>query len=419
MMRLIILALLALAACLAPALSRTVLLERSSAGWRYDDDGAADAGWQGADFNDDHWKKGASPLGYGDRGISTTVGFGGDPEKKHAATFFRRHFEVPAGGEFARVNLSLRCDDGAALTLNGKPLARLNLGRGAVTARTFAEQALSGEEEQEFHRMQVPVDLLRAGKNVLAVSVHQVGPASSDLVLDLEIFALTEEELPKKAVVRAEARQVINAYHKGHFVAPAMRIPDGYADGGTYMKIKEDGTVVATREVIMVDRKRDSKLAGYIDFARGKKDLPEVERAQILARYIDSMTSPNGQRDQAEAATRQLMDYRNSEILLGQVAEYCGGGVCRHRSLLFKIMGDEAGLKVGLRRGHMKSRGRLLGRHAWNEITLEDGSRRIVDVMNPEKNFKLPPAEKVSHKYAGIKGEELYGDKKNAIRRRK
>ncbi|MED5587150.1 MAG: EDR1-related protein, partial [Verrucomicrobiota bacterium] len=290
---------------------------------------------------------------------------------------------------------------------------------GAVTARTFAEQALSGEEEQEFHRMQVPVDLLRAGKNVLAVSVHQVGPASSDLVLDLEIFALTEEELPKKAVVRAEARQVINAYHKGHFVAPAMRIPDGYADGGTYMKIKEDGTVVATREVIMVDRKRDSKLAGYIDFARGKKDLPEVERAQILARYIDSMTSPNGQRDQAEAATRQLMDYRNSEILLGQVAEYCGGGVCRHRSLLFKIMGDEAGLKVGLRRGHMKSRGRLLGRHAWNEITLEDGSRRIVDVMNPEKNFKLPPAEKVSHKYAGIKGEELYGDKKNAIRRRK
>ena len=418
MMRFIIFALLALVAFSDSAFSRTVLLERSSAGWRYDDDGTADAGWQDAAFNDDHWKKGASPLGYGDRGMATTVGFGEDPEKKHAATFFRRHFEVPAGVKFVRVNLALRCDDGAALSLNGKSLARLNLGRGAVTAKTFAEEALSGEQEQEFHRMQLPVDLLRVGKNVLAVSVHQVGPASSDLVLDLEIVALTKEELPVKAVVRAEARQAINAYHKRHFVAPDMGIPDGYADGGTYMKIKEDGTVVATREVIMVDRKRDSKLAGYIDFARTKKDLPEVERAQVLAQYIDSITSPNGQRGQAEAATRQLMDYRNSEILLGQVAEYCGGGVCRHRSLLFKIMGDEAGLRVGLRRGHMKSRGRLLGRHAWNEITLSDGSRRIVDVMNPEKNFKLPLAEEVSHKYAGIKGEELYGGTENATRSR-
>ena len=81
-------------------------------------------------------------------------------------------------------------------------------------------------------------------------------------------------------------------------------------------------------------------------------------------------------------------------------------------------MGDEAGLRVGLRRGHMKSRGRLLGRHAWNEITLSDGSRRIVDVMNPEKNFKLPLAEEVSHKYAGIKGEDLYGGTEKATRSR-
>ena len=417
-MRLIILTVLAFAACLQPVFCRTVLLERSSAGWLYDDDGKADTGWQAPGFNDAHWKKGSAPLGYGDRGLSTTVGFGGDPDTKHAATFFRHRFEVPAGFMCARVNLSLRCDDGAALTLNGKPLARLNLGRGAVTAETYADEALSGEEEQEFHRMQVPIDLLREGTNVLAVSVHQVGPSSSDLVLDLEVFALTEEELPKKAVVRAGARPTINAYHKGHFVAPGMRIPDGYADGGTYMKIKDNGTVVATREVIMVDRERDRKLAGHIEFARSKRNLPEVERAQVLARYIDGITSPNGDRDLAEAATRQLMDYRNSEILLGQVPEYCGGGVCRHRSLLFKIMGDEAGLRVGLRRGHMKARGRLLGRHAWNEITLEDGSRRIVDVMNPEKNFKLPVAEKISYRYAGIEGEDLYGGKRGPQRSR-
>jgi hypothetical protein len=410
-MRLVILTLLALAVCLHPAFSRTVLLERSSAGWRYDDDGKAAEGWQGVGFDDAQWKQGSAPLGYGDRGLSTTVGFGGDPDAKHAATFFRRPFEVPAGFMFARVNLSVRCDDGAALTLNGKQLARFNLGRGKVTAQTYADEALSGEEEQEFRRLEVPVELLREGTNVIAVSVHQVGPSSSDLVIDLEIVGLTEEDLPKKAVVRAAARPVINAYHKGHFVSPGMRIPDGYADGGTYMKIKEDGTVVATREVIMVDRERDRKLAGHIKFARSKRELPEVERAQVLARYIDKITSPGGDRDLAEAATRKLMDFRNSEILLGEIPAYCGGGVCRHRSLLFKIMGDEAGLRVGLRRGHMKSRGRILGRHAWNEITLENGGRRIVDVMNPEKNFKLPVAGKVSSRYAGIKGEDLYREK--------
>ncbi len=413
-MRLIIIAILAFTGLLQPAFSRTVLLERSSAGWRYDDDGKTEEGWQGADFDDLQWKKGAAPLGYGDRGISTTVGFGGDPDAKYAATFFRRRFEVPAGSTFARVNLSVRCDDGAALTLNGKPLARFNLGRGKVTAQTYADEALSGDEEQEFHRLQVPVGLLREGTNLLAVSVHQVGPSSSDLVLDLEIVGLAEEDLPKKAVVRPAARPVINAYHKGHFVSPGMRIPDGYADGGTYMKIKENGTVVATREVIMVDRERDGKLVRHIEFARSKRKLPEVERAQVLARYIDEMTSPGGDRNLAEAATRKLMDYRNSEILLGEIPEYCGGGVCRHRSLLFKIMGDEAGLRVGLRRGHMKSRGRLLGRHAWNEITLENGGKRIVDVMNPEKNFKMPEAKKVSYRYAGMKGEDLYRGKSPA-----
>ena len=109
-MRLVILTLLALAACLHPAFSRTVLLERSSAGWRYDDDGKAAEGWQSVGFDDVQWKRGAAPLGYGDRGLSTTVGFGGDPDAKHAATFFRRRFEVPAGFMFARVDLSVRCD---------------------------------------------------------------------------------------------------------------------------------------------------------------------------------------------------------------------------------------------------------------------------------------------------------------------
>ena len=71
-------------------------------------------------------------------------------------------------------------------------------------------------------------------------------------------------------------------------------------------------------------------------------------------------------------------------------------------------MGDEAGLQVGLRRGLVKSRGRIIGRHAWNEITLEGGEIRIVDVMNPEKDFELPEPEAIGYNYADMDGEPMY-----------
>ena len=396
----------------AGAGAKTVLLERGAEGWRYDDDGAMDEGWRAADFDDAKWASGKAPLGYGDGGLGTEIGFGGDAEAKHLATCFRKAFDVPADVEFERVVLELRCDDGASLTLNGETLATFNLvveDGAEVTAETVAGRALSGQMELAYRRMELPEGALKAGRNVLAASVHQASPSSSDLVFDLEIVALTAADLPKKAVAKAEARPAIDAYHKRHFVKPEMSIPDGYVDGGTYMKIKEDGTVVATREVIVVDRARDKKLVEHIEFARSKKELPEVERAQVLARYIDELTSPDGNRDLAEAATRKLMDFRNGEMLLGDIPEYCGGGVCRHRSLLFKLMGDEAGLKVGLRRGLVKVKGRIIGRHAWNEITLADGGIRIVDVMNPEEDFELPEPGKVHFNYADMEGEGIYG----------
>jgi hypothetical protein len=49
--------------------------------------------------------------------------------------------------------------------------------------------------------------------------------------------------------------------------------------------------------------------------------------------------------------------------------------------LLFKILGDEAGLDVALVRGNYDRTGPDRG-HAWNEVSLGDGRRVIVDVMH-------------------------------------
>ena len=389
---------------------KNVLIEKGAGGWQYFDRGEAPAeGWnKSADFAAEGWGDGVAPLGYGDDGLGTELSFGEDVKKKHPATYLRKTFSIPEGVEIAQLRGSLRCDDGAAIYLNGEPIARYNLGSDPVTHETLARHPISGAQELAFLEFEIDVEGLVEGDNVIAVSVHQISPTSSDLVFDFELTGLTADELPKPAFLREGAREVVDLYHKGHFVQPGVKIPDGYVDGGTYMRIKEDGAIVATREVITVDRERDAKLREHIEFANSVSDLPLVERATKLAEYVDGITTPEGGRELAEPATRKLRAYRNREILLGEVAPFCGGGVCRHRSLLFKILGDEAGLKIGLRRGQMIQRGRAIGRHAWNEITLEDGTIRIVDVMNPKEDFVFPSESEAAPFYGDIKGEPLY-----------
>jgi hypothetical protein len=389
-------------------IAKTPLLEKG-AEWKYNDNGESPGEkWNASGFDDSAWKSGKAPLGYGDENIATVLSFGEDEKAKNPATFLRSEFTLPQGAEFAELRAELLCDDGAALYLNGKTIGRYNLGSDPVTHKTLARQSVSGAQEQVYASFKIDAAALLPGKNIIAISVHQSSSESSDLAFDLQITGLTKEDLPKPGKLGEAARPAVNAYHDNHYVGPDMTIPDGYVDGGTYMKIKEDGSIVATREVITVDRARDEKLRQHIDFAKTIADLPPVERASKLAKYIDDLTTPPQGRQFAEAATRKLQDFRNAEILLGEIPAYCGGGVCRHRSLLFKILGDEAGLDVGLRRGQMMVKGRIAGRHAWNELTLSDGTVLIVDVMNPEPDFKLPTATEAHFKYGGIKGEPLY-----------
>ncbi len=389
--------------------AKTPLITRAAGDWKYHDSGEAPpATWAASDFNDASWKSGPAPLGYDGKDIATTLSYGDDTAHKHHAAFLRKVIEVPEGSTFVEFHAAMRCDDGAALYLNGKLLTSFNLEAGEVTSETLAARAISGEMEEIYHDFTLPGEALKAGRNVLAISLHQAAEDSSDLAFDFEITGLTEADLPPRAVLRPEAKEVVETFRTTHLVPPGTSIPDGYRDGGTYMKVKEDGTIVSTREVIAIERERDGKLREHLAFAKGTKDLPPVERAQKIARYVDELTTPPGGRALAEAATGKLQEVRNREILLGEIPGYCGAGVCRHRSLLFKILGDEAGLEVGLRRGQALDRGRIIGRHAWNELTLPDGSLRIVDVMSPEPDFRLPEASEVYFRYGDIKGEPLY-----------
>jgi hypothetical protein len=155
--------------------------------WRFHDRGA-DLGpaWRDYHYDDAGWPEGAAPLGYGDP-VTTTLGFGADPARKHVTTYFRQSFTATHG--YTSLTLRLRRDDGAVVHLNGREIARTNLPTGAVTAATLASTAITGADETTFVTIPVTGSLV-AGRNVLAVEVHQSARDSSDLLFDAALTGL-------------------------------------------------------------------------------------------------------------------------------------------------------------------------------------------------------------------------------------
>jgi hypothetical protein len=172
-----------------------VLLKEGST-WKYHDEGT-DQGteWREPGFDDSSWKEGPAPLGYGEDFIESTVAYGDDAENKRVTTYFRTTFTIDDPAALAAVQIRLRRDDGAAVYLNGKEVARDNLPPGAGFS-TFSTGIIGGEAEGLFFVFPVPLDAVRKGTNVLAVEVHQSNGASSDVIFDLVVEGLRKEKAP-------------------------------------------------------------------------------------------------------------------------------------------------------------------------------------------------------------------------------
>ncbi|MBN1674756.1 MAG: lamin tail domain-containing protein [Kiritimatiellae bacterium] len=172
--------------------SRVLLSERS--GWRYHDLGA-DLGtaWRAASYDDSAWADGNAPLGYADPGgytdLDTEIAWGENPAGKPLTTYFRKAFTLgvqPAG--VTNLTLRARYDDGFVAWLNGQEVARAAMPGGPVAFSTPADSHAATAFET--FDISAHAGNLAAGVNVLAVEVHQSGPTSSDLYLDV---ALTYE----------------------------------------------------------------------------------------------------------------------------------------------------------------------------------------------------------------------------------
>ncbi len=148
--------------------------------------------WMQPSFDDALWQNGTGLMGYGIMGsgngvpLQTTLNTPASGNRYTA--YFRTTFSIgdpPAAG----VGIEFNCDDAAIFYLNGIGIGRFDKTAGSPfftapdTYRLFASTVLDAEEETQLRRAYFPNAQLLTGSNTVAISLHNVQAASSDLGL--------------------------------------------------------------------------------------------------------------------------------------------------------------------------------------------------------------------------------------------
>lgn len=201
--------------------------------WRYLDNGT-DQGtaWRFNSFNDTGWPSGPALLGYGRGDEATLLSFGPQPTNKYVTTYFRKSFIATNVADICAV-MRLKCDDGAAVYLNGAEVYR----RYMPTGMNFVTPAINPvvpPEEKGFVETSIDHSLFLIGTNVLAVEVHQFDGASPDLAFDLELLDIHSSQTTLVLPVASGYSTIANPANHG-----ANRLDDllpSVADGTMIFK---------------------------------------------------------------------------------------------------------------------------------------------------------------------------------------
>ncbi|MFV0565307.1 MAG: hypothetical protein ACK5NB_05675 [Flavobacteriaceae bacterium] len=134
------------------------------------------------------WKKGITPIGYGDSLVKTTINYGDDPANKDIAKYFRKSFVLENPHDYLTYMLNVQRDDGVVIYLNGKEVMRNNMPYGVIAGDTKASSLIFASENEAMVHTQIlsPADFV-SGINIISASVHQARGISSDCIFNLEL----------------------------------------------------------------------------------------------------------------------------------------------------------------------------------------------------------------------------------------
>jgi hypothetical protein len=177
---------LTLAANVSTATGGDTLVNNNSY-WRYLDNGSnqGTAWYTNAFTGANTWAAGNAELGYGEGDEATVVSFGPSASDKYMTTYFRRVFNVTAGASYASLDLSIICDDGAVVYLNGTEIYRNNMPTGSINHLTSANTGTTNENN--WNTVTLCNGVLLSGQNVIAVEVHQFRDPTTNTVISGDV----------------------------------------------------------------------------------------------------------------------------------------------------------------------------------------------------------------------------------------
>jgi hypothetical protein len=177
-------------------------------------------GWESQDFDASAWPLGRGSFGFGVDGVGTELPMG------IGTVFLRHEFTVADTAEVRELILQVFFDDGVRIFLNGTEVYELN----APADLTFASlaQRLRSPRIRERFNLGQSIDLLSAGRNVLAVALFNARVPSNDLFLKLELGD-TETVLHTDFKLRSSGEHVFLSAPDGT-LADAVQFPEQITD---------------------------------------------------------------------------------------------------------------------------------------------------------------------------------------------
>ncbi|MBI4604250.1 MAG: lamin tail domain-containing protein [Planctomycetes bacterium] len=167
-------------------------LVASGGAWKYKL-GTAEAStpasaWREPAFDDGAWPAGNGPVGYGEPFIATALT---DMQGSYSSFFLRKELQVSSPADVGGLVLEALYDDGFNAWVNGVNVASVNVPSKEVAYNGLASTT---REDGEYKPIPLPspAGYLVAGRNVLAVQVHNISLASSsDAFFDARLTVST------------------------------------------------------------------------------------------------------------------------------------------------------------------------------------------------------------------------------------
>ena len=245
-------------------------------------------------FDDTSWSSGPAPLGTETDGnlpdglvINTTVlttGAGG-PNCWYA----RHKFFLPGAlNTIESVRVRTLNDDGFVLYVNGTEVQREGVPQGEDST-TFANRTVGNADWEGFY--DIPLNLLNDGENVIAASVFNTNPTSSDIVWGAEVVALVGEVIITEPTIESQTEGPITLT-EGVDPAPTLNVVATGTPPLTY-QWSLNGTDIpdGTNSTYTLPSVTVTNAGDYVCVVNNISDVPATS-ATITVNVIADLTSP-------------------------------------------------------------------------------------------------------------------------------